>query len=170
MRYYGLRTWHDVDQPWIHLQHQKPHYHRNIYRPSPYSWMDEGPERTVALLDSMCPVGLNTSNPSKRMQINPVHLNGILKPVISFLWCRVAACLLASNSKLEGGKKGSICARFVVHAPCTPVFSVYVYYLWICDSSGVQGWEGGVTMLSVVIQSQLCLINCCHFNPLSQIP
>lgn len=32
------------------------------------------------------------------------------------------------------------------------------------------GGRGGVTTLSVVIQSQLCLINCCHFNPLSQIP
>lgn len=32
------------------------------------------------------------------------------------------------------------------------------------------GEMGGAQFFPAVIQSQLRLINCCHFNPLSQIP
>lgn len=42
--------------------------------------------------------------------------------------------------------------------------------LWIYNCGGCQGRGGVVTLLFVVIPSQMRLINCCHFNPLSQIP
>lgn len=125
----------------FNLQPQKPHYHRDIYQlsspvtPVKGGWR-AGTHSCVIRLSVSCRAKYFRSN--KKDQINLVYLNGILNPVISFLWCRVAACLLASNTKIEEGKKGSICAHFDAHAPCVPVFSVYVYYLWICDSSGVE--------------------------------
>lgn len=123
-----VMMWLDLE---FNLQLQKPHYHRDRLSPpiTPVKggW---GLELTVALLDSMCPVGLNTPNPTKRTQINLVYLNRILNPVISFQWCRVAACLLASKSKLEGEKNRQHLCPFCCARPlCACVFCLCILFM-----------------------------------------